>query len=160
MPRLSPEQLAEFAAIVETGPNRKVDGVVRWRRIDLKRVIGLRFGVKFHERYVGKLLKKLGFSHMSARPRHPAQNERVVEAFKKLCRSLERPSARLAARNADRDLVPDAMQPGPVPDWKAPHLEPERLHVVECLPSDHLSRYRTELFLLGHRVSCAPKRQG
>ena len=44
------------------------------------------------------------------------------------------------------------MQPGPLPDWKAPHLEPERLHVVECLPSDHLSRYRTELFLLGHRV--------
>src|SRR6185437_3017086 len=43
---------------------------------------------------------------------------------------------------------------------KAPHLEPERLHVFECLPSDHLSRYRTELFLLGHRVSSARKRQG
>ncbi len=58
-------------------------GVVRWRRIDLKRVIAERFGVDFHERYVGKLLKKLGFSHMSARPRHPAQDERIVEAFKK-----------------------------------------------------------------------------
>ena len=32
---------------------------------------------------VGKLLKKLGFSHISARPRHPAQDERTVEAFKK-----------------------------------------------------------------------------
>jgi transposase len=52
-----------------------------WRRLDLKRVIAERFGVAFHERYVGKLLKKLGFSPMSARPRH-AQNERVVEAFK------------------------------------------------------------------------------
>jgi hypothetical protein len=41
------------------------------------------------------------------------------------------------------------MQPGPLPDWKAPHLEPEGLQVVECLPSDHLSRYRTELVLLG-----------
>ena len=27
-------------------------------------------------------LKKLGFSHISARPRHPAQDERIVEAFK------------------------------------------------------------------------------
>ena len=31
------------------------DGVVRWRRIDLKRVIVERFGVDFHSRYVGKL---------------------------------------------------------------------------------------------------------
>src|ERR1700678_1084399 len=52
-----------------------------WRRIDLKRVIAARLGVAFHERYVGKLLKKLGFSPMSARPRH-AQNERAIEAFK------------------------------------------------------------------------------
>ena len=57
------DQLAQLAAIVETGPDRKVDGVVRWRRVDLKRVIAERFGVEFHERHVGKLLKKLGFSH-------------------------------------------------------------------------------------------------
>ena len=82
-PRLSEEQMAEFARIVEAGPDREKDGVVRWRRIDLKRVIAERFGVDFHPRYVGKLLKKLGFSHISARPRHPAQDERIVEAFKK-----------------------------------------------------------------------------
>jgi transposase len=75
-----------LAKIVERGPDRKVDGVVRWRRIDLKRVIAERFGVDYHPRYVGKLLKKLGFSHMSARPRHPAQDERIVEAFKKRAR--------------------------------------------------------------------------
>ena len=46
-----------------------------------------RFGVDFHPRYVGKLLHKLGFSHMSARPRHPAQDERIVEAFKKISRA-------------------------------------------------------------------------
>ena len=86
-PRLSAEQLAQFAQIVEAGPDREKDGVVRWRRIDLKRVIAERFGVEFHPRYVGKLLKKLGFSHMSARPRHPAQDERIVEAFKKTSRA-------------------------------------------------------------------------
>ena len=86
-PRLSKEQLAQFAQIVEAGPDREKDGVVRWRRLDLKRVIAERFGVDFHPRYVGKLLKKLGFSHISARPRHPAQDERIVEAFKKTSRT-------------------------------------------------------------------------
>jgi transposase len=45
--RLPAEQLAEFAAIVETGPDREKEGVVRWRRIDLKRVIAERFGIDF-----------------------------------------------------------------------------------------------------------------
>ena len=79
--------MAALATLVETGPDREKDGVVRWRRIDLKRVIAKRFGVAFHQRYVGKLLKKLGFSHISARPRHPAQDERIVEAFKKTSRA-------------------------------------------------------------------------
>ena len=47
-------------------PDREKDGVVRWRRVDLKRVIAETFGIDFHERYVGTLLKKLGFSHISA----------------------------------------------------------------------------------------------
>ena len=33
-PRLSAGQMAEFAKIVEAGPDREKDGVVRWRRID------------------------------------------------------------------------------------------------------------------------------
>jgi transposase len=41
---------------------------VRWRRLDLKRVSAERFRVDFHPRYVGKFLKKLGFSLISARP--------------------------------------------------------------------------------------------
>jgi transposase len=86
-PRLSEEHLAQFSKIVEAGPDREIDGVVRWRRIDLKRVIAERFGVDFHPRYVGKLLKKLGFSHISARPRHPMQDERIVEGFKKTSRA-------------------------------------------------------------------------
>jgi transposase len=46
-PRLSEAQLAQFAKVVEAGPDREIDGVVRWRRIDLKRVIGEKFGVDF-----------------------------------------------------------------------------------------------------------------
>jgi transposase len=85
--RLSPGQLTELAEIVETGPDPAVDGVVRWRRIDLQKVIKARFGVDYHERHVSTLLKKLGFSHMSARPRHPAQDGEIVEAYKKISRA-------------------------------------------------------------------------
>ncbi len=83
VPRLSPEQQAELADLVETGPDRAVHGVVRWRRVDLQRLIAERFGVTYHERTVGKLLKALGFSHISARPRHPGQDAHTLEAFKK-----------------------------------------------------------------------------
>jgi transposase len=81
-PRPSEEQRAAFARIVGASSDRDRDRAVRWRRIDLKRVIADRFGVNFHPRYVGKLLHKLGFSHIGPRPRHPAQDERIVEAFK------------------------------------------------------------------------------
>ena len=81
--RLSPEQQAELADLVETGPDRAVHGVVRWRRVDLQRLIAERFGVTYHERTIGKLLKALGFSHISARPRHPGQDARALETFKK-----------------------------------------------------------------------------
>lgn len=81
--RLTTEQMKDFAGIVKTGPDPDVDGVVRWRRVDLQRIIEDRFGVVYHERTISKLLAALGFSHISARPRHPAQNAKVIEAFKK-----------------------------------------------------------------------------
>ena len=85
-PRLSQEQRTEITQLVETGPDKAVHGVVRWRRIDLQRVILDRFGVAYHERTIGKLLKALGFSHVSPRPRHPAQDASTIEAFKKTSR--------------------------------------------------------------------------
>jgi transposase len=81
--RLSRDQRADLARLVETGPDRAVHGVGRWRRIDLQQLIAERFGVAYHERTVGKILKQLGFSHISARPRHPAQDGQTVAAFKK-----------------------------------------------------------------------------
>jgi transposase len=80
-PRLSAAQKAQLADIVEAAADREIDGVVRWRRIALKRVIAARFDFDHNERYVETLLKD-GFSHMSARPRHPGQNAEMIEAFK------------------------------------------------------------------------------
>ena len=56
--RLSAAQLARLSTLVETGPDKSVHGVVRWRRVDLKRVIAAEFGVDYHERSVGRLLKQ------------------------------------------------------------------------------------------------------
>jgi transposase len=85
-PKLSKDQLIALAEIVEIGPDRAVHGVVRWRRIDLQKIVLERFGVDYHERTIGKLLKQIGFTHISARPHHPAQDKRVIEAFKKTSR--------------------------------------------------------------------------
>ena len=86
-PKLTAAQKVKLAALVEAGPDRKTDGVVRWRRVDLKAVIEDRFGVIYHERSVSRLLHELGFSHLSARPRHPAQKAKVLEDFKKTSRA-------------------------------------------------------------------------
>ena len=80
---LSDDQMNELSKIVKAGPDPAVDAVVRWRRIDLKRVIEERFGVVYSERSISELLAVLGFSRMSTRPQHPKQDERVIEAFKK-----------------------------------------------------------------------------
>ena len=61
-PRLTPEQEAELATAVERGPDPDRDGVVRWRRVDLQALIEARFAVRLHERSVGKVLRRLGFS--------------------------------------------------------------------------------------------------
>jgi transposase len=82
-PRLTPDQESELAALVEAGPEPEVDGVVRWRCIDLKVLIQRRFGVDYHERTISKLLSRLGFSHISQRPRHYDQNPEDIAAFKK-----------------------------------------------------------------------------
>lgn len=79
-PRLTPEQAAEIAAIVCKGPGPE-DGVVRWRRIDLAGVIKARFGVALAERTVGGLLHRLGFPHVSPRPRHPKADAAAQASF-------------------------------------------------------------------------------
>jgi transposase len=82
-PRLSDEQKNLLKQLVEAGPDPEVDGVARWRCVDLKRVVRDRFGIDLSEVSLGRVLKRLGFSHISARPRHPAQDPAAIETFKK-----------------------------------------------------------------------------
>jgi transposase len=89
--RLTTEQKAELAALVESGPDTEQDGVVRWRCTDLKRRIEEMFGVKLHERTVGKQLKALGYVRLSVRPQHPKSDPQAQEAFKKTSPRRSRP---------------------------------------------------------------------
>src|SRR4051795_10444437 len=100
-PRLTAGQEAELVTAVEQGPDPDRDGVVRWRRVDLQALIEARFAVRLHERaaprarlgplfavglperWVGKVLRRLGFPRLSVRPRHPKADEAAQEAFKK-----------------------------------------------------------------------------
>ena len=82
-PRLTEAQRCEVAEWVESGPDLKTDGVVRWRCADLANRIAAKFDVHLHERSVGKLLKKLNFRSMSGRPVHPQSDLAAQQAFKK-----------------------------------------------------------------------------
>ncbi len=57
-------------------------GVVRWRCLDLRAEIKARFEVEISERHVGRLLKRLGFTRLSVRPRDPQADEAAQHAFK------------------------------------------------------------------------------
>ena len=81
--RLSAAQMRTLSEIVEAGPDPETDGVTRWRRIDLQRVIKERFDVDYSVRAITDLLVRLGFSRISGRPHHPGQDTAVIEAFKK-----------------------------------------------------------------------------
>ena len=101
-PRLTPGQEAELVTAVEQGPDPDRDGVVRWRRVDLQALIEARFAVRLHERSVGKVLRRLGFSRVSVRPRYPKADEAAQEAFEKASPSWWRercPSAPAASRS-------------------------------------------------------------
>jgi len=101
--KLSTEQEAAVTAWVRQGPKLEQHNVVRWRLVDLRDQIDRQFGVQLHERTVGKLMKRLNFSRVSVRPRHPEQDASAQEAHKKSSPSWlppRSPSTRAASRSS------------------------------------------------------------
>jgi transposase len=80
---LNDAQRQALMTVVESGPIPAIHGVVRWRLIDLVRWLHEEFAISLDETTVGRELKKLGYVKLTARPRHHAQNEHALEAFKK-----------------------------------------------------------------------------
>ena len=82
-PKLNTVQRRSLARLVERAPIPAIHGVVRWRLKDLVQWIWEEYRISLDETTVGRELKALGFRRISARPRHHAQNELVIEEFKK-----------------------------------------------------------------------------
>jgi transposase len=80
---LSWVEQGKLSSWVEEGADLTRDGVVRFRRADLRDRIAAEFGVTLHERSVGKLLWRLNFRRLSVRPQHPQSDPAAQEAFKK-----------------------------------------------------------------------------
>src|SRR5262245_21198782 len=80
--------------IVEEGPIPAIHGVVRWRACDLITRLYEEFGLSVSDDTIYRALKKLGFSHMSARPKAYKQNAEAMDAFKKTSPGVWRKSAR------------------------------------------------------------------
>ena len=85
--RLTQPQLNELVGYLGSGPTVERDGVVRWRLVDLCALVERRFGVRYQERGMGKLVAALGFSRISARPQHPRSAPEAQAEFKKNCPS-------------------------------------------------------------------------
>jgi transposase len=93
-PKLKAMHAAFLTRIVEEGPIPAIHGVVRWRACDLIMRLYEEFGLSVSDDTIYRALKKLGFSHMSARPKAYKQNAEAMEAFKKTSPSVWRKSAR------------------------------------------------------------------
>jgi transposase len=82
-PLLNEAQRRELAAVIERGPIPAVDGVVRWRLIDLVQWLYAMYGIVTSKQTLSRILRRLGYRKLSARPRHHAQDPEAVAAFKK-----------------------------------------------------------------------------
>ena len=81
--KLNDVQRQAIARIIEGGPIPAVHGVVRWRLIDLAQWIFEEFRITIAKQTLSRELRALGYRKLSARPRHHAQAEGVIEDFKK-----------------------------------------------------------------------------
>jgi hypothetical protein len=81
--------------MVESGPIPAIHGVVRWRVIDLCQWVFEEFRVIVAKQTLSRELRAMGYRKLSARPRHHAQAEGAIEAYKKTSqRSWTRSRAR------------------------------------------------------------------
>ena len=81
--RLNDAQRQAIGLMIENGPISAVHGVVRWRLVDLAQWIFEEFRITIAKQTLSRELRAMGYRKLSARPRHHAQAEGVVEDFKK-----------------------------------------------------------------------------
>ena len=76
---------AALKGLILRGPDLGRDGCVAWRARDLCGLVEARFGVRYGESGMLRLLKGLDLSWQKTRPVHPEADPRAQERFKKTC---------------------------------------------------------------------------
>src|SRR6201993_4002795 len=104
--KLNDLQRQAIAGMIESGPIPAVNGVVRWRLIDLAQWIFEEFRITIAKQTLSRELRAMGYRKLSARPRHHAQAEGAIEDFKKIPRARGGNGAKEGAcPRHDRNLV-------------------------------------------------------
>ena len=91
--RLNPEEAAELATIILSGPDPEVDGISAYTLEDLTRITQERFGKSFHPASMSRVVRRLGFSRQKTRASHPQKDPAAAEAFKRGSVAAENNSA-------------------------------------------------------------------
>ena len=105
-PRLiTDEQMQELARIIEAGPDPQIDGVVRWRQIDLVGIIKERFGVVCSDSAVANYQSELGFPTFQAARSIPRRIQRSSMGSKKLLQNARFTCSAFTQGQTDRTAV-------------------------------------------------------
>ena len=99
--RLDEGEQAVLKAIVLRGPDREKNGISAWRVRDLRQIVEDRFGVRYAESGLTRLLHALDLSWQTPRPQHPKADEAAQEAFR---RKFWRVQQRVAAEHVGKDV--------------------------------------------------------
>lgn len=78
---------AALEALILQGPKLARDGCVAWRLRDLCGLVERRFGTRYSETGMLRLVKSLDLSWQKTRPVHPEADLKAQERFKKACRA-------------------------------------------------------------------------
>jgi transposase len=82
-PLLNDQQRKALIDAVEKGPVPYLDGIVRWRLVDLAQWLWQEHRISVSRQTLGRELNALGYRKLTARPKHHAQDPNAIEEFKK-----------------------------------------------------------------------------
>src|SRR4051795_6599011 len=116
---------AALKALILRGPRLERDGCVAWRIRDLCALAERRFGVRYGESGMARLMKRLDLSRQKARPVHPEADPKARERFKNPARADPRGCRSTPGGGAGGALV-RGPGPGRAEGARHPRLVPER----------------------------------
>jgi transposase len=82
-PRLDEARRSALRQLILDGPEAETTGLSAWTLGELCREVEARWGVRYHEGHMSKLVRALGLSRQKARPSHPEADPAAREAFAK-----------------------------------------------------------------------------